>query len=85
MVCTALEQASSGRGGVGNIRPQSREPIDLVTRARGHGPDDFSPSRGRELRTSVDEPVRVLSLSFLFSLLPSPVPASSVPPLCFAI
>lgn len=35
---------SSGRGGAGNIRPASREPL-----ARGKGPDDFSPSRGREL------------------------------------
>jgi hypothetical protein len=48
------EYGSSGRGGVGNIRPQSREPI---ARGRGQGPDDFSPSRGRELRTSVDEPI----------------------------
>jgi hypothetical protein len=46
------EYGSSGRGGVGNIRPQSRDPI-----ARIRGPDDFSPSRGREVRTSYDEPV----------------------------
>jgi hypothetical protein len=36
---------SSGRGGAGNIRPASREPAV----ARGKGPDDLSPSRGREL------------------------------------
>lgn len=36
---------SSGRGGAGNIRPISREPN--ATRVKG--PDDFSPSRGREV------------------------------------
>jgi len=35
---------SSGRGGAGNIRPASKDPV-----VRGKGPDDFSPSRGREL------------------------------------
>jgi len=35
---------SSGRGGAGNMRPISQEPT-----VRGKGPDDFSPSRGREL------------------------------------
>ena len=86
VVCTPLEQASSGRGGVGNIRPESREPI---ARGRGQGPDDFSPSRGRELRTSVDETVRILS--FLFSLSPLLPPfllssfTPSLPPLCLAI
>ncbi|PVF96162.1 hypothetical protein CPB86DRAFT_787314 [Serendipita vermifera] len=35
---------STGRGGAGNIRPVSRDPV-----ARGKGPDDFSPTRGREL------------------------------------
>ncbi|KAG8798246.1 hypothetical protein FRC16_007639 [Serendipita sp. 398] len=35
---------SSGRGGAGNMRPASREPA-----VRGKGPDDFSPTRGREL------------------------------------
>lgn len=40
---------SSGRGGAGNIKPasKSREP-------REKGPDDFSPSRGRELRGIID-------------------------------
>jgi len=37
---------SSGRGGAGNIRPASRSRDPVV---RGKGPDDFSPSRGREL------------------------------------
>jgi hypothetical protein len=35
---------SSGRGGAGNIRPASRDPV-----ARVKGPDDLSPTRGREL------------------------------------
>jgi len=48
------EYGSSGRGGVGNIRPHSRDP---VARTRGQGPDDFSPSRGREVRNSNDEPI----------------------------
>ncbi|KAJ8086887.1 hypothetical protein PM082_005712 [Marasmius tenuissimus] len=40
---------SSGRGGIGNIRTTSRDntrPTD--------GPDDFSPSRGRELKVQSD-------------------------------
>jgi hypothetical protein len=47
------EYSSSGRGGVGNLRPQSRDP---VARTRG-GPEDFSPSRGREVRSTYTEPV----------------------------
>ncbi|KAG8819730.1 hypothetical protein FRC17_010345 [Serendipita sp. 399] len=40
---------SSGRGGAGNIRPASRE-----AEIRGKGPDDFSPTRGREMPTISD-------------------------------
>jgi hypothetical protein len=48
------EYGSSGRGGAGNIRPQSRDP---VARTRKDGVDDYSPSRGREIRNNYDEPV----------------------------
>jgi len=42
--------ASSGRGGAGNIRPSSKstDPTNRIP-----GPDDFSPSRGRELLNNV--------------------------------
>jgi len=46
------EFESSGRGGAGNIRPQSREPL-----AHGLGPEDYSASRGRELRSTSKEPI----------------------------
>nr|GAT53573.1 predicted protein [Mycena chlorophos] len=41
--------SSSGRGGLGNIRPTS------TSRDRSHGPDDYSSSRGREPPVSISE------------------------------
>lgn len=59
---------SSGRGGAGNIRPASKEPV-----ARGKGPDDFSPSRGRELPVIGDTVSVFIASIVLFHLLESSV------------
>jgi Protein of unknown function (DUF3602) len=44
--CNGNEQQSSGRGGVGNIR---RTSTSRDARPSDDGPDDFSPTRGREM------------------------------------
>ena len=41
IVCFHMQQ-STGRGGSGNIRSPSREPV------RGPGPEDYSDTRGRD-------------------------------------
>lgn len=41
-----VRQVSSGRGGAGNIRPSSQSQDRY---ARTDGPDELSPTRGREL------------------------------------
>ncbi|KAL6300639.1 hypothetical protein BKA93DRAFT_801152 [Sparassis latifolia] len=39
---------SSGRGGLGNIRPASQDPASPSPSREPHDPDNFSPVRGRE-------------------------------------